>query len=529
MMSRIRAFFKLYPLVFISGICVGTTYIPFPPWALFFCYIPLWYFALRKATNLKQVFWGGWWTQFVLTLIGFHWVAFLAHEFGFMPWPLAILTLLVFAALMHLYIPVALTLGMWISRRLKLKEGATLLVFASLFVLGEIHWPSIFQWNLGYPLLWIKSPLAQWADTIGFLGLSWAAYLINAWLLWLILTKDRAVRGISATALTCFLALFYFGGMKKAEHWSQTDSEIKVLQVQANIGNQEKYYAEKGAGFQQFILDEFFNLTREGLQKFPDTELIVWPESAVPEVLDDHAASRKYPKLFRQFSQSIGKPILTGAYSKDDPGVKERKDYNGLFLFDPTGQLAAPPYRKTQLLVFGETLPFVDTFPILAKYNPGGSGFGRGPGPTVMNFGSPNNPDQQIQIGAQICYESLDPHFSAELAKKGAEILVNVTNDSWFGPRFEPQQHLYMTLGRGLETRRPMVRSTNTGITTVLLANGSVMEESPIGEKWFGSFNVQFRKDAPVTFYSQFGSWLSAVLLLVSILAIAIGRRREPQ
>lgn len=524
MISRFRAFIKLYPLVFLTGFCVGTTYIPFPPWALFFCYIPLWYFAMKKATTLKQVFWGGWWAQFVLTLIGFHWVAFLAHEFGFMPWPLAILTLLIFAALMHLYIPAALTLGIWMSRRLKLKDGATAILLAGLFVLGETHWPSIFQWNLGYPLLWIKSPWAQWADTIGFLGLSWVVYLINATLLWLLLTKDRAVRGVSVAVLISLLGLFYFGGLKKADDWSKTDSEIKVLQIQANIGNQEKYYAEKGAGFQQFIADEFMNLTREGLLKYPETELVVWPESAFPEILDDYAASRKYPKLLRDFSRSIGKPLMTGAFSKDPPGTDPRRDYNGLFLFDTEGNLAAPPYRKSQLLIFGETIPFVETFPILAKYNPGGSGFGRGPGPTVMSFGNPQDP---FQIGVQICYESLDPHFSSMEAKLGADFLVNVTNDSWFGPRFEPQQHLYMTLARGLETRRPMVRSTNTGITTVLLANGAVMEESPIGEKWFGLFNVQFRKDAPVTFYSQFGSWLSAVILLVSILAILIGRKRE--
>ena len=525
MISRIRAFIKLYPLVFLSGFFVGTTYIPFPPWALFFCYIPLWFFAFKKTTNLKQVFWGGWWTQFVLTLIGFHWIAFTAHEFGFFPWPVAILTLLVFAALMHIYIPFALLSGVWISRRLKLKDGAALLVMASLFALFEMHWPSIFQWNLGYPLLWIRSPLAQWADTIGFTGLSWVVYLINAGLLWIFLTKDKAVRLISVVMLVSLLGLFHFGGLKKAATWKITDTELKTLIVQANIGNQEKYYAEKGAGFQQFIADEFMNLTREGLTRFPETELVLWPESAFPDVLDDHAASRRYPTLIRQFSRSIGKPLMTGAYSKDPPGQMPRRDYNGLFLFNGNGDLAAAPYRKTQLLVFGETIPFVETFPILAKYNPGGAGFGRGPGPTVMPFG---DPETGPKLGVQICYESLDPQFSSGLSKKGADVLINVTNDSWFGPRFEPQQHLYMTLARGLETRRPMIRSTNTGISAVLLADGTVLEESPIGEKWAGLYNVQFRKNAPVTFYSEFGAWLSGVIFVVLLIAILLGRRREP-
>lgn len=528
MMSRILRFFKLYPLPFLTGIFVGTSFIPFPPWALIFCYVPLWFFALKKAQNLKQIFWGGWCSQFILTLIGFHWIAFTAHEFGFFPWPFAILTLIAFASLMHLYIPLSLVLGTWLSRRLELTAGASALVFATILTFGEIFWPSIFTWNLGYPLLWIRSPLAQWADVIGFQGLSFLIYLFNAWILWLILKKDRTWTLISIALGLSVLGLFYFGGLKKMEAWKKTDSEMKALVVQANIGNQEKYMAEKGAGFQQFIVDEFFELTKRGLAAHPDSDLVIWPESAFPDFLNNFAASRKYPTQFRQFSKSINKPLLTGAFSRDGIEVKVRKDYNGLFLFDGQGELLGEPYHKTQLLIFGETIPLVETFPILAKYNPGGSGFGRGQGPMILTLGTGPT---EIKLGGEICYESLDPQFSAKLSQLGADVLVNVTNDSWFswGPNFEPAQNGFMSLARAVEVRRPMIRSTNTGISTAILADGTVLEQSPVGVKWFGQLTVKFQKAAPLTFYAEFGSWLWLVIFVFLFGIIALGRKPGPR
>jgi len=130
-------------------------------------------------------------------------------------------------------------------------------------------------------------------------------------------------------------------------------------------------------------------------------------------------------------------------------------------------------------------------------------------------------------LGPQVCYESLDPLFSSSLALKGADILVNVTNDSWFGPRFEPLQHLYMTLARGLETRRPMLRSTNTGISSAILADGTVLQLSPLYTRWAGLYDVKFQKNAPVTFYSRFGAWLPLALFVFLGLVVAMGRKRD--
>jgi apolipoprotein N-acyltransferase len=113
-MSRIQNFFKRYSLPLFSGILIGTSYIPFPPWALAFCYAPLWLWTLRGMSSEApsralgwKVFRGGWIAQFILSLIGFHWIAYVSHEFGFMPWAAAVPVLFAFAALMNLYVPVS--------------------------------------------------------------------------------------------------------------------------------------------------------------------------------------------------------------------------------------------------------------------------------------------------------------------------------------------------------------------------------------------------------------------------------------
>ena len=175
---------------------------------------------------------------------------------------------------------------------------------------------------------------------------------------------------------------------------------LKILITQANIGNFEKIQAEKGRGFQQQIIEQYFQLTKIALETNPDVELIIWPESAYPDFLDNHERHRRYSQSFYQFLGQIQKPLMTGGYSSDPPEKNPRNDYNGLFLFSETGQLVADPYHKTKLLAFGEYTPFSQYIPLLAKISPAGTGFGRGPGPTVMNF-------KHLQLGLQICYESL--------------------------------------------------------------------------------------------------------------------------
>ena len=515
----------------LSGFLIGTTYIPFPPWALLFCYVPLWLFLAQGSKSIRQVFFGAWITQIFLTLIGFHWIAYTAHEFASIPWILSAIVVFLFAAVIHLYIPLAALFSWGLKKRFDLSPMQTLFVLALSFSLAERFWPSIFPWYIGYTLLWAKMPIYQLADMVGFEGLSSVILLFNAWMaaIWLMQKKqgreNRKAVAQLIILLFVFLALNGWGQLHKLE-WDETDAQIHANIIQANIGNLEKVAAEKGRGYQGEIIQKFLTMSKESLDKYPNADLLIWPETAYPDYLDESFLRRK-----NQIDLIIGlaqlkTPLLTGAYSKD-PTTDIRRDqstYNALFLVNNEGHSYSDPYRKTYLLAFGEYLPLSEQFPMLLKVFPFISNFGRGLGPATLELPSREHPEDKVKIGGQICYEGLYPNFSRGLALKGADILVNVTNDSWFGRPFEPNQHLYMTLARAIEVRRPLLRSTNTGISTGILANGDVLLKSPIHEEWVGQFTLPYRKNAELTFFVRYGHW-DWILLILAIIMIAGGAR----
>jgi apolipoprotein N-acyltransferase len=129
-------------------------------------------------------------------------------------------------------------------------------------------------------------------------------------------------------------------------------------------------------------------------------------------------------------------------------------------------------------------------------------------------------------VGPQICYEGLFPDFSRGLADQGAQIFVNVTNDSWFGTTAEPYQHLSMTLARGIEFRRPVVRATNTGISAAMRADGTLLDLSPLHTEWTGLYEISYRREPLPTFFQEYGRWLvPSILWLAAAILLAAGRR----
>lgn len=506
---------------------MGTSYIPFPPWAIFFCFIPLYLDLIYNAQSPWDAFKRAWVTQFVLTLIGFYWIAYVAHEFGFLPWPVAIFVLLLFGAGMHLHIPLAMALGFLLSKKFKISGASSVFVYALLLALADQLWPGMFPFHIGYSWLWIRSPLAQWADVVGFLGLGLLVHLTQATVGWIFLSKNLRLRAALLLGLLGIYSGLHFTGKDRQKAWETSDSILKVLMVQANIGNIEKIFAEKGRGYQREIANKYFSMTSEALEKEKQTggapvDLVIWPESAFPDALDQHNSFRTYTQQFVAFQKTAGVAILTGSYSTTAPNENPKQDFNALFLYEKDTGLENPPYRKTHLLAFGEFVPFGETFPILKKWNPGGEGFSRGKGPMTLSW-------RDYKIGPQICYESLYPEFSAKLVQQGAHFLVNLTNDSWFGPTSEPHQHLHMTLARALETRRPLLRSTNTGITTAIDAAGNILQQSTSFQPWSGIFEVGVRKTNVLTFYSQYGQWLPWLTVLLVLLTIFAGASRSSE
>lgn len=139
--------------------------------------------------------------------------------------------------------------------------------------------------------------------------------------------------------------------------------------------------------------------------------------------------------------------------------------------------------------------------------------FGRGPGPVAIETDAGR---VKFRTGPLICYEGLFPSFTREQKKAGAQILLNVTNDSWFGPYGEPYLHLALTRLRSIETRMPLLRATNTGITTLIEPSGVMTAPTAIGTSLIANYSVSLHP-FPETFYVKYGDYW---LILVSLLTL---------
>ncbi len=517
---------QFFPLL--SGILVGTSYPPFASWALTFCWVPLW-FSIFEEKSPQKVFWKSWLTQFTLSLIGFHWIAHTAHAFGNLPWALSILALFLFCALMHLHIPVSLLLAKWITQNARRTVSAPLFFFicALLQSLIERIWPMIFPWHLGYSLLYSRLEVSQLAEFIGFQGLSTLLFLLNAVFatgLWMMKNHKTKAWITIFGGILIFFGLNFAGWIVRPD--LKSDRSLNALIVQANIGQLDKIAGDLGnknskpqeGQLQKLIQKKYIDLTQEGLARHPETQVIVWPETALPDYYDIEFLSRPRQLELRSQIATWKKALITGAYSRD---LVNQKVFNALFVFNDEGNLAAPAYRKSELLAFGEYLPLGETFPVLYQLMPFVSSFGRGPGPEIKAFTV--NGDT-FKAAPQICYESLSDHFSRKAALLGTDFHVNITNDSWFGKTVEPFQHGTMNWARAIETRKPLIRATNTGQSSIVLQDGKIVLLSPLEQEWYGAAIIPLI-DAGPTFFMKYG-YLDWVLYLM-ILLVLIGRLRK--
>ncbi|MCB0348359.1 MAG: apolipoprotein N-acyltransferase [Bdellovibrionales bacterium] len=498
-------------LSLIAGVLIGFSYIPGPIFLSWIAFIPLFYLLTSKA-SLKKIILGTWITQFLLTLIGFHWIGYTISEFGRMPAWIGYAGLVGFCCFANThFVLAAIIYRKTVTRHTSL----SLIWFSLLFVTLEIFYPMIFPWTMGYT--WMPSffPIKQLADTVGVYGLSIITVLINLWLYTLIQAKEKKKLAIIGLGVFVFLNIL---GFIKEQMWQGSDRTLKALVVQANIGNLLKYKAEKEGKFQTEIINEYISMTMEAL-KDKKVDLIVWPETAMPIFLNLGRMDSAHTKRIADITRIYNAEIFTGTYSYQGEDI-----FNSIAYISNQG-LVTHLYSKSILLAFGEYFPgtehskyFKD---LVEKIIPAVSHFARGPGPSVFKT-QPN-----FIVGPQVCYEGLDTFYNQKIVKQGANILINVTNDSWFGSTFEPHQHMHMTLSRAIEYRRPMIRSTNTGISAAITASGKILEESPINEKWTKIYEIPLIVQPGQSIYGLTASLQSYLLLLLTALLGILGRKKE--
>ena len=432
-------------------------------------------------------------------LAGVSWVFVSLHEYGSMPAALAAIATFLFCAFLALYF----ALPGWIAARFAPTPGRRLVLAAAAVTLAEWlrGWVFTgFAWlNLGTSQV-PSSPLAGYAPWLGAYGTSFA--VVGAAALLAALASRLARPRERGYAVAGLAALFAAGAAAGLVEWTRpAGATVKVALLQGNIPQEIKWREE--------IRPRIFEAYREMIVA-ADARIVVIPETALPAFIDQLPAD--YLGGLREHARAAGKDILMGTVERNPRGG-EVDYYNSLVSLTAPGM---PSYRKRHLVPFGEFIPAGFNW-ILAVLRIPMSDFARGLAvqPPLEAAGIP--------LGVAICYEDI---FGEEVidALPRAQLLVNVSNDAWFGHSFAADQHLQASQMRALETGRWMVRSTNTGASAAIDPSGRVVSRLPPFTAATLVETVEPREG--MTPYARFGN-VPAVLFALGLAAAAMLRRRR--
>src|SRR5581483_6912809 len=291
-----------------------------------------------------------------------------------------------------------------------------------------------------------------------------------------------------------------YGGVRLRQVAAEMSAapKLDVAAVQGSVDITTKWKPE----LMQENMKPYFDLTRAT----PGATLYLWPESAIELWIPDDA-EKLPPELVP--SLPPGSTLIFGVQSfSGEPRTPDMKVYNSAFHIDSTGR-ALGRYHKQALLAFGEYLPFAPIVSRIPFAPPIGAGFTRGEGPVTLAAGG-------VRAAPLICYEDIMPEFARQaVAEKGADLLVNLTNDAWFGRTVAPHQHARLSQLRSIETRRTLVRVTNTGLTTVINARGEIVDELPIFKPGVLRAKVEILEGK--TPYVKYGDWFGWVMTVIAV------------
>ncbi|HEU4407029.1 MAG TPA: apolipoprotein N-acyltransferase [Polyangiaceae bacterium] len=251
--------------------------------------------------------------------------------------------------------------------------------------------------------------------------------------------------------------------------------------VQANVTNYDKLRAEKGA-FEavRAILDDHYALT-DGLREGREPDLVVWPETMYPTTFGapKSEAGAAFDAELVAFAASRGLPLVFGSYDREGG-----REYNAAFFLGAAaagGRPAVAAYRKGNLFPFTERVPAALDSAWLRGALPWVGDWHAGPGPEVVRLALRGG--RTLSVAPLICYDALFPGFVAEAARAGAELIVTLSNDSWFPDDRAPRLHFASAAFRSIETRLPQVRATNSGVSALIAPTGDVIAGAGWGER----------------------------------------------
>lgn len=425
------------------------------------------------------------------------WIAPTMVRYGGLPWPLAILILLALVGYLALYwlaFAVLLTGLGGFSRAIYVIAGAS--TWVALELLRTFLFTG-FPWNLlGYSQY--QDPLIrQIAAVTGVYGVSFVVMAVNLALAgavreWKARTEVIWAAGTGGVILMTAIAYGWFAPAAQAE-----TGLIPVAVVQGNVEQAVKW----DPAWQGRTLDTYARLTREASGP---VGLVVWPETAAPLFFQEDERRAEMQALARE----TGAYLLFGAL-----GQAHGRPTNSAFLLGPDGALQGR-YDKRHLVPFGEYVPLRNLL-FFVNVLAGGSIGEFAPGKAVTVFPTPVG-----RIGVVICYEAIFPGEVRQFVRDGATLLVNITNDAWFGRSAAPAQHFAMAVFRAIETRTYLIRAANTGISGIVAPDGRVLQVTGLSTPAVLSASVRAR--AETSLYARYGdvfAWGTVAVALYALLA----------
>ncbi|MDC3406005.1 apolipoprotein N-acyltransferase, partial [Luminiphilus sp.] len=374
------------------------------------------------------------------------------------------------------------------------------LLFAAIWVLFEWLRSWLFT---GFPWLYagyiaLDTPAAGWAPVVGVYGLSFLIAGLSAAIGSLALNNASTLRKKGAEA-SIWVIIILTGMPLSAVSWTQDRSApLTVAIYQPNIPLEKKWDRRYFRAIQQQYTDN-------SRPYFKNTDLVLWPESALPAYSD---RIEDYLGLISTEATETGTTLITGIPTRDAQG-----GYNSIIALG----LGAGEYRKQKLVPFGEYVPFEENLRGLIQFfDLPMSNFIPGPNvPPILSAGP-------LKVASFICYEIVYPDFVWQGARDAA-LLVTVSNDSWFGHSIGPLQHLQMARFRALETGRPLLRGTNNGVSAIIDHKGDLLVATPQFEEVVITGEVQ-----PKTGLTPL-MWLGStpILAFFGLLIVAAAYRRQ--
>jgi len=486
--------------------------------------IPL-HIALDGLSRRRQAFWLGWLAGIICSTGIMSWVVTAMNTYGKVPLVFSYGIMLLLTAYLGLYVGIYSAGVVWfrmLMPRYGLFAAPCLWVTLELlrtYVLSGLPWSL-----LGYSQ-YRQLDVIQIADHLGVYGVSFLIVLSNVALAELYLWLMPLFRGfrparlpwelVTTAAMLVSLSWAYSTSLIASETMEHSKATLQVGVVQPNIDQAVKW----DQAFREETLRRYDRLT----ESFGyGVDLVVWPEAATPFIYEREPV---YQLQLVAMANRASAPLLFGS-----PAVRfdqERKPFllNSAYLLSPDGELLGR-YDKQHLVPFGEYIPLKSSLLFfLEKMVEGIGDFQAGPGPTILSFQLKESdgvaPARRVKFGVVICYEVIFPDLVRRIAGSGAEFLVTITNDAWFGDSSAPAQHFSMVVLRSVENHLAFARAANTGISGFIDPFGRIIVASPTFTQTALQAEIPVRQTK--TFYSRHGDVFAYGCMLISLLFCLYG------